>query len=327
MLRKRLLLPAIGMIGFLILLGVVAAVAQESTERPAAEGAAALSTAFTYQGRLTDDAGDPVDGSCTFTFELYDAPTGGSPSGVANTSADVVDGFFTVQLDFGETAFDGDDRYLDVAVDCGDGETAFAERQPLTPAPYARYAASAPWGGITGIPAEIADGDDDTTYNAGFGLTLTGAQFDVLTDTIQQRVDGGCEPGQAIRNIAADGTVTCEAGAGSGYSAGMGLILSDNVFSLDTGYTDGRYWALGGNGGIDPAVDTLGTTDGMTLTLIVSGTAALRVAPATDHLGHYSPNVIAGLAANNVTGTNVVGATVAGGGRSSYPRHSRLRDG
>ncbi|MEG3659792.1 bZIP transcription factor, partial [Arenibacter palladensis] len=33
------------------------------------------------------------------------------------------------------------------------------------------------WADISGIPADIADGDDDTTYSAGSGLTLTGTTF------------------------------------------------------------------------------------------------------------------------------------------------------
>ncbi|MAU15351.1 MAG: hypothetical protein CMH46_07405, partial [Muricauda sp.] len=35
------------------------------------------------------------------------------------------------------------------------------------------------WASITGIPADIDDGDDDTTYSAGLGLSLTGTTFSV----------------------------------------------------------------------------------------------------------------------------------------------------
>src|SRR5690606_16997624 len=35
----------------------------------------------------------------------------------------------------------------------------------------------ADWGNLTGIPTDIADGDDDTTYSAGAGMTLTGTTF------------------------------------------------------------------------------------------------------------------------------------------------------
>jgi len=80
---------------------------------------ALVSTAFTYQGRLRDGAG-PVNGVCDFTFWLYDAPSGGSPLGaVPIPGVDVSDGYFTVVLDFGAGAFDGQDRWLEIEVDCG----------------------------------------------------------------------------------------------------------------------------------------------------------------------------------------------------------------
>jgi hypothetical protein len=104
---------------------------------------AALGTAFTYQGQLSDENG-LVDGTCDLTFELYDAagsgtpPTGGTLLGTADKPGhDVTDGLFTVKLDFGSEAFDGDGRWLQVTVDCGDGAATLSPRQELTPAPYA----------------------------------------------------------------------------------------------------------------------------------------------------------------------------------------------
>jgi hypothetical protein len=54
-------------------------------------------------------------------------------------------------------------------------------------------------------------GTPGPTYSAGAGLTLTGTTFAVNTATIQSRVTGSCPAGQAVREIAANGTVTCEA--------------------------------------------------------------------------------------------------------------------
>jgi microcystin-dependent protein len=81
--------------------------------------------------------------------------------------------------------------------------------------------------------------DDDTTYAAGSGLSLSGNQFSippggvtathVLSSEIQLRVSGSCAVGEYIRAIAENGAVTCGADADSGgditeVNAGTGLI-------------------------------------------------------------------------------------------------------
>jgi len=102
--------------------------------------AASMGTAFTYQGRLTDDAGDPIDELCDLRFILYNAELGGSQIGpiVTVDDAAITAGYFTVPLDFG-SVFDGTALWLEVAVQCtGDpGYTILAPRQALTAAPYA----------------------------------------------------------------------------------------------------------------------------------------------------------------------------------------------
>jgi len=180
---------------------------------------AALGTAFTYQGELRA-ATAPVSGTCDFQFSLWDALSSGAQVGSPQTvnGVSVVNGRFAVQLDFGSSAFSGDARWLQIAVQCS-GDTTFtplSPRQPLTPAPYALYSPHSSWGGLSGVPAGFADNvDDDTTYAAGAGLNLAGNQFSVNTTTIQARVSGPCSAGFAIRAVNADGSVTCEAVGGS----------------------------------------------------------------------------------------------------------------
>jgi hypothetical protein len=109
-----------------------------------AEIQAAIGTAFTYQGYLTD-GGSPAQGSYDFKFRLYDAPSEGAQVGgtVGKESVAVADGYFTVALDFGGAAFNGQARYLAIVVrpaSSAGAYTALSPRQPLTPAPYALYA-------------------------------------------------------------------------------------------------------------------------------------------------------------------------------------------
>ncbi len=57
------------------------------------------------------------------------------------TGYPVTNGLFTVQLDFGTGAFNGDARWLEVVVQCpGDGIPTTFARQELTATPYALYA-------------------------------------------------------------------------------------------------------------------------------------------------------------------------------------------
>jgi hypothetical protein len=137
--------------------------------------AAPLGSGFTYQGRLIQN-GTPVDGiTCTFTFELYDVASGGSPLGSDGGNAEVSDGYFSVALDFGNGDFQGDARWLEASVQCP-GDSAPVplsdQRVALRAAPYALYALGAPWAGLTDIPSDLTDGDDDTLG----GLTCSDGQ-------------------------------------------------------------------------------------------------------------------------------------------------------
>ena len=129
-----------------------------------------LGTGFTYQGQLKTSEG-PYDGTCDFEFALYDAESSGTQIGsLTKTSVPVSGGYFTVLLDFGMGNFTGEARWLAISVRCPSGEgtyTLLEPRQPLTAAPYSLYAKTAPWSGLSGIPAGTpASFSSDTTYTA-----------------------------------------------------------------------------------------------------------------------------------------------------------------
>lgn len=215
----------------------------------------AIGTDFTYQGILRE--GEIVaEGVYDFKFSLWNAPTGGIPVGSPFFADDieVIDGLFTLLLDFGAGAFTGDTRYLEIGVRNG-GSTGpydtFTSRQHLTAVPYAIYSNGASWSGLTGVPADIANGDNDTTYSAGTGLSLNGTQFNVDTLAIQRRITGSCSNGQAIRVINADGTVTCQTAGGMVWGtnlsgSGTGLILNSS-----------NNWPLELSGGSDSTPDIM----------------------------------------------------------------------
>lgn len=123
----------------------------------AASGATPLGAAWTYQGKL-DLSGSPVNGTVDLKFSLWDdAGTGAPPAGgtqIASTqtvsNVTVVNGVFTAMLDFGFGAFEGNTRWLQIAVrsphDPSDAQpfTTLSPRQPLAAAPYALFSAG-PW--------------------------------------------------------------------------------------------------------------------------------------------------------------------------------------
>jgi hypothetical protein len=159
--RWTVFLASIGLALFALLAGGQA-LAQERAP------AAPLGSPFSYQGQLKDSAGNPISDSCDLRFILYDAELGGAQVGPIQEKAAVAvaGGYCTSLLDFGSAAFNGDARWLEVAVKCsGEADyTILTPRQPLTAAPYATYAQTvgshSHWG--------------DTWSGNGTGLSLSG---------------------------------------------------------------------------------------------------------------------------------------------------------
>lgn len=101
----------------------------------------AQTSAFVYQGKLQDN-GAAANGTYQFEFKLYDAVSGGSQVGqtISNLPATVTNGIFAVNLDFGTPSFNGEARFLEIAVrlnGSGQAYTTLNPRQALTSTPYA----------------------------------------------------------------------------------------------------------------------------------------------------------------------------------------------
>ena len=113
-----------------------------------------MGTAFTYQGHLYDN-NDVANDLYDFQFKLYDANIGDGQVGsdINKPDVDVIDGYFTVELDFESGVFDGNAVWLQIGVRPGVENdpcayTPLSPRQEVTPTPYAIYAKTA--GGISG---------------------------------------------------------------------------------------------------------------------------------------------------------------------------------
>jgi hypothetical protein len=97
--------------------------------------AAVVSDTISYQGRLLDSSGSPVDGTTVMTFTLYADPNDMTPLWSQISSVPVEDGLFNVNLAVDPAHFDGRALWLGVWVE-GDAQE-MTPRQPLLAAPYA----------------------------------------------------------------------------------------------------------------------------------------------------------------------------------------------
>lgn len=170
---------------------------------PGAPSGTQNSQSFTYQGQLRKN-GAPVNASCSATFKLFDAATGGVQLGATTVSAtlQVVNGLFTIPLDYG-ALMNGEARWIETAIGCAEAPSTLAPRTLLSPAPYAfalpgmRTLPAAPdganptinvIGGVVGVTGE------NTATTNSFNSVIAGG----LSNTIGLPAGGGDGPYSAI---------------------------------------------------------------------------------------------------------------------------------
>jgi hypothetical protein len=244
----------------------------------------AQGTAFTYQGHLTV-ATTPANGNFDLTFTLYDAATAGNivAGPLTNASVAVSNGLFTTVLDFGSSAFNGADRWLQISVGTNGSATFFdlSPLQKLTAAPYSIYSANA---SLAGTANAVAPG------------AVTGSG--VAPNTIAA---GNIASGQLVKSLnGLTDAITL--------SAGTNVTLTSAGNNIQISANSSNAWNLSGNSGTSAGTNYLGTADNQPLEFKVNGQRALRLEPTTN-----TPNVIGGFSGNFAI-TNAVGATIAGGG-------------
>lgn len=135
---SRHLVPNLGTVLVVALLLFATRAGAQSPMEPAAT--APSNALISYQGRLADSEGDPIDGSVSMTFHLYDAAVGGAPLWTeSHGTVWVQEGLFHVLLgsafSIPSTLFtDHDALYLGISVEDG---AEMWPREQLASVPYA----------------------------------------------------------------------------------------------------------------------------------------------------------------------------------------------
>lgn len=143
--------------------------------------ATAQTTAFSYQGRLTE-SGAPANGNFDVQFRMFDAPSAGTQQGDTLTQNPVAasNGVFTVILDFGAAVVIGADRFLEIGVrpsGSGAAYTVLAPRHQITSSPYAIQTLNAQM--LGGLPSSRYI-STDASGNVGIGTATPTSKMEIV---------------------------------------------------------------------------------------------------------------------------------------------------
>jgi hypothetical protein len=281
----------------------------------AVTAASALGTGFTYQGLLKNSGGSPVTSTCNFQFTLWDAASSGAQIGAASTvtGVSVVNGYFTAQVsgggEFGAAAFNGEARWLQIAVACGSEiiYTNLSPRQPLTPAPYA-LALPGLYTQPGSLSPNIFGGYSGNTIASGLsGATISGGGSSGFINSISSSfgtVGGGllntagnyaATVGGGYENTA--GGSYASVGGGSSNSAGSNFA---SVAGGDSNDASGEYASMGG-GFSNTAAGDYASVGGGEYNIASGAVSSIGGGMGNDALGEYA--TVPGGLYNNAEGT------------------------
>jgi len=292
-----------------------------------------------YQGGITDEIGNYVNGSVSITFSVYDVETGGTALwSETQNPVYVTDGLFHVFLGVNNpipnTLFNDPERWVGINVE-GDGE--MSPRNMFGSVPYALNSAS---GSGSNLWSETGSDIYYTTGNVGIGTTTPNSELDIDGDV---NTSGEYKIGdEAI--VKNNGTENIFIGVGAGdsnsgaYCTFMGYESGNNnensyyntFYGWHSGYsntTGGSNVFIGHDAGYDNTIGTNNTfaggssgwnnTTGASNTFLGTASGVLNIDGCYNtFLGNYSGsgntsglnNTYVGYYAgqNNATGLNNV---------------------
>ncbi len=211
-----------------------------------AQSFAQIPQIITYQGRLVDSSGYPLNGSYNMTFKIYAAPSGGGALWTEGpTSVNVIKGRFSVILGSTTTipasVFDGTDKYLGIAVG------ADAEMNPRLRVSSIGYAFKA-------LTADnVATGFAVTQVGAGSGLTTT---TNPITSTgVISIAAGGLTSSMFGSNVVTSGALSQNLNL-SGTVTAAGFATTGNITAA--AFYGGKYYGDGSSlSGVSSASNAL----------------------------------------------------------------------
>lgn len=282
--------------------------------------AGTVGSAFTYQGELKQ-TGVRANGAFDFQFELFNLDIGGSSiaAPVLLEDVQVVDGVFTVELDFGSAPFDGDQLWLEVGVREGasaGGYTGLLPRQKLTAAPYALRAlndSDAQDLSLAGNTLSLTN--DATSVDLSGYLDDTDTDDQTLSEVLAQGNNAGGQSLVGIQDLTATGTTTTGALTVSGLNcsanANGGALTADSRGVVSCSDDD-----AGQPNTLDAAYDQGGSGAGRTITadsgaVVIQGTGGLDLDGGDLFQSPGDPVLVASLALGTTPGSVMVSGRYA----------------
>jgi hypothetical protein len=242
-------------------------------------------TAFTYQGQL-HDSGTNANGAYTMVFALYDAASGGNQIGGAiTTNPTLVNGLFTVNLDFGAGAFNGNACWLDITVQSGSDSEELTPRVQVLSSPYALYAETA---------ANLSGGTWNATignyksYSNVFGIFNGGSlMLGMSTNGAKMNMDLDVNGGISASSLGFDGggSISGDGHGGLNFNGTIGMLSAGNISASGNITANGGFGVGGANGSWLAQIDSGGNISAsgnvnVNNLTVTSGTLALGSYPA-----------------------------------------------
>jgi hypothetical protein len=278
-----------------------------------------VGTAFTYQGQLNRD-GTSVDDTCDLQFSLWDASTAGTQLGstLSKSGIAVSRGLFTVQLDFGANAFQGDARWLAITVRCPASTgtyVALTPRQAIAPSPYALALPGLYTQQNTTSPNLIGGYSGNWVTPGVYGATIGGGGSLEYPNRVTDR---GGTVGGGVGNRAGDnaGTVQDAINTTVGGGAYNTASATDATIGGGANNTAGGWHATVGGGKSNTASGIDATIAGG-----VANTAGTWGATVSGGITNTASAILATVAGGRENTASGDYATVAGGGYNFAQGH------